>query len=122
MDKFAGLEESGISDKSNGNDIFVSTTVRLIFRKINPEEYAGMRNSKLNAVIATDFANNSSNIVHKFWISKEKRVIGEIRGAIKGGFYISQIKDNKTYILTMQSSWFKPKYKSSRNPIEVGDE
>ncbi len=124
MKKMAGMEETEITDTKTGKSILVSTTARLYFRKfIDPTNYGKMRNKKLNWIIAKDFADNSSNVLHYFWISKERRVIGEIRKSKYSGYYISAITDNNINIITVQSDYFKsPKYKKSGQIIELGDE
>lgn len=122
MQKYAGMESAEISDPRHQKDINVSTTVRMIFRKFWPAEYAGMRNIRLNQVIAKDFAANSSNVYHYFWIDKEERLIGEIRGGASGKMYISAIKGDSIDILTIQTSWKQPKLRPKSNIIEMDDQ
>lgn len=120
--KYAGIEETEIVDPRTDKDIAVSTTTRLIFRRQWPEEYGKMRNVLLNIEIAKDFASNSSNVMHYFWIDKEKRVLAEIRKGSSNFFYISIVRGARIDIITIQGSWMQPRFKSSAEPIELGDE
>lgn len=116
-----GLELTETSDPKNSKDIAVSTTTRIMYRKMYPD-YAGMRNVELNEIIAKDYAQHASGVIHLFWISKDKRILAEIRTGRSGTFYISAIRGGTVDILTIQSSWFKPKYKPRTDAIEMGDE
>lgn len=113
MLKIAGMEETEVTDPKTGLTINVSTTARLIFRKMFPTEYGALRNARLNAIIAEDFAKSSNNAVHYFRLGKEKdQGVAEIRSAsISGVFYISAIRENSIDIITIQSDWLRPKYK-----------
>lgn len=122
MKKYAGLEETEVTDPKTQKDIYISTTARLMYRKAWPEQYGHMRNFRLNSIIAKDFAQNSSNVLHYFWINKDKRILAEIRRGSSNFFYISIVKGNRVDVITIQSSWLQPKYKSSTNVIEIGDE
>ncbi len=64
MIKLAGMEETDVRDPKTGLPIFVSTTVRKVYRKIfrNSEE-ASLRNVPLNHLIAEDFAQSSGKVV-----------------------------------------------------------
>ncbi len=117
-----GLELTEVSDPKNQKDISVSTTTRIMYRKMYPDQYGGMRNVELNNIIAREFAQHSSGVIHLFWISKDKRIIGEIRQGRSGSFYISAIRGSTIDILTIQSSWFRPKYKPRTDAIAMGDE
>lgn len=123
MLKIASIEETEITDSKTGKKIRISTTTRLLYRKINPQEYASMRNARLNLIIAEDFASQSGNVLHYFRLGKEGRDgVGEIRGSASA-YFISAVKDEFIDILTIQRSWLKPKYQGSReNPIALGDE
>lgn len=121
MKKYAGLEETEITDPKTSKDIAVSTTARIMFRKAWPDQYAQMRNVRLNIEIAKDFASNSGNVVHYFWMNKEKRIIAEIRKGSSSFFYISVVRGKRIDVLAIQSSWLKPKFRSSSQVIELGD-
>jgi hypothetical protein len=129
-----GMEETDITDPSSGRNISVSTTARILYRKMNPE-YEGLRNIRLNEIIANDFAKHSGRVLHYFRLGKADKTrseqldssggtkanVAEIRGS-SSFYYISAIKDRSIEILTVQSSWLKPKYKgSSKSPMEFGD-
>lgn len=120
MVKIAGFESSEKTDPRNDKDIYISVTARKIFRKMYPR-FSNTRNNIVNEIIANDFIKNTNNVIHLFWLDKEKRVIAEIRKGFSGVFYISAIRNNRVDILTFQSSWLKPKYKKV-SPIEMGDE
>ena len=122
MIKSGGLEQTDKSDSRTNRDIAVSTTTRIMFRKLWPEEYGHLRNTKLNDVIATTFMQNSSNVYHYFWIDKENRTIAEIRGGPSGIFFISALRGNRIDILTVQSSWKAPKYRPRKDYIEMEGE
>ena len=122
MKKFAGLEETEVSDSKTGKDIAVSTTARLIFRKAWPEKYGAMRNARLNDEIAKDFSSNSGSVLHHFWINKADRVIGEIRAGSSSFFYISVVRGTRIDIITIQTSWIRPEYNPSEEEMEMGDE
>ena len=129
-----GMEDSEISDPSSGKDIYISTTTRILYRKMYPE-YATLRNVRLNEIIAKEFARNSNHVLHYFRLGKKDKPrseqmgssgetmanAGEIRGS-SSFYFISAIKERSIEILTVQASWLKPKYKgSSKSPIELGD-
>ena len=138
MKKIASIEETELRDPKTGKVIRISTTTRLVFRRLS-EEFRRMRNFKLNALIAEDFIKNSNNVLHYFRLGNKKETrneysppgsepgkiyanVGEIRG--KGSsYYISAIKDDSIDILTIQTKWLKPKYRGTKNkPIELGEE
>lgn len=138
MIKLASLEDTETTDPKTGKTIRISTTVRLIYRKLYPQEYGDMRNARLNLVIAKDFVANANNVLHYFRLgSKEvSRTEHQPAGAEKGkvyanvaeirgtssSFYVSAIQDNSIDILTIQKSWYKPKYKGTEDaPMEMGD-
>lgn len=126
MYKIAGMESTEINDPRSGKPIQVSTTVRIFYRKfVDSEKYGKMKNSKLNWLIAQDFAKNYNNVVHYFWISKERRIIAEIR-SFDSKFFISLINDSSINLLTIQDKYFSSfKYKASSKPsdiLEMGDE
>lgn len=118
LTKLAGMEETGVTDPATGLSIFISTTTRIMYRHIyrsNPElGYSSMRNAHLNQIIAEDFANSSSKVVHHFKLGKSgdaERGIGEIRnrnGTVM--FFISSVGGSSINILTLQSAWKSPKY------------
>lgn len=138
MLKLAKLEETELSDSKTGKNIRVSTTTRLLFRKLYPELEAE-RNGRLNIIIAKEFIKNASNVLHYFRLGKKEETrsdyetdgaepgkvyadVAEIRGN-QSFFFISAIRDNYIDILTIQTSWLKPKYKgSTENPIALGEE
>lgn len=131
------LEEVEARDPASGKSIRISTTARIIYRKMYPE-YKSVRNARLNLLIAKDFIENASNVLHYFRLGKKESPrheyqppgaeagkvysnTGEIRGT-SSFFFISAINSDSVDILTVQSSWLKPKYKGSReNPIALGD-
>jgi hypothetical protein len=103
------MEDSNVTDTATGRKIRVSVTVRKLYREI--EEYQGLRNARLNQVIAADFSRESSNILHHFRLTKSgKNEIGEIRGSADI-YFVSAIRDNYIDILTVQGKWFQPKYR-----------
>lgn len=116
--KLAGLEETGISDPETGLPIYISTTTRLVYRHMYRNYpdlgYSTMRNARLNQIIAEEFANSSSKVVHHFKLGKSgdsERAVGEIRnrnGTVM--FFISAIGGSSINILTLQSAWKSPKY------------
>lgn len=137
MLKLASLETTEVKDSKTGKEIRVSTTARLIYRKAYPNEYGSMRNHRLNMTIAKDFVNNAGNVLHYFRLGKKESPrheykpvgsggdiyanVAEIRGT-SSSFFISAIKENTIDILTIQTSWLKPKYKGSHEePIALGD-
>ncbi len=138
MDKIATLEETEITDPKSGKAIRISTTARLVYRKMYPADYGSLRNARLNLIIAKEFVQNSGHVLHYFRLGKkgprtehkpsggeEGQIyanVAEIRGTSKF-FFISAIKENSIDILTIQSNWLKPKYQGSKeNPIALGDE
>lgn len=123
MIKQASLEETEITDPRHGKEIRISTTTRLIYRKAYPQEYGAMRNARLNQVIAKEFAAQANSVLHYFRLGESGREgVAEIRGNASS-FFIAAIKDDSVDVLTIQNSWFKPKYRGTReNPIELGDE
>ena len=126
MKKTAGMEKSEINDPRTGKPILISTTVRLFYRKvIDSQNYAGLRNQRLNSIIAKQFAESSNNVLHYFWISKDKRIIGEIRSLRAGAYFISAITDTSVNLIVVQGDYFKPpNYRRSVKPdeiLEMGD-
>jgi len=137
MIKYSELENSEVLDRKTNKKIRISTTVRLVYRKAYPEDYGVLRNARLNIIIAKDFNDNSSNVLHYFRLggggsqtshqpSGASEGINysnaaEIRGS-SSSFFISAIKSDSIDILTIQSDWIKPKYHGSReDPIALGD-
>lgn len=103
------MEESGLSDSATGRKIRVSVTVRKLYREI--EQYQGLRNAKLNQIIAKDFSSQGSQVLHHFRLTKgSKKEVGEIRGSADI-YYISALRDGYIDILTMQGRWVEPKYR-----------
>jgi hypothetical protein len=123
LNKIAGLEETEVADSRTGKVIRISTTVRIIYRKLYPEEYGTMRNARLNQVIAADFAQQSGNVLHYFRLGKDASGgIGEIRGS-SSSFFVSALKSETIDVLVIQKSWLKPRYQGTReDPVELGDE
>jgi hypothetical protein len=123
MKKIAGLEATDVNDPKTGLTISVSTTTRKMFRKMYPEQYGGMRNVRLNYVIAEEFAKSSANVVHYFRLGKDKDAgVAEIRSGGSGVYYISAIRERSVDILTVQASWLQPKYKgSASSPMETDE-
>lgn len=133
MLKLAKLEETEMTDSKSGKAIRISTTTRLIYRKIYPE-LESVRNARLNILIAKDFVKNASNVLHYFRLGKKEQTrtesaeenisadVAEIRGN-QSFFFVSAIRDNYIDILTVQTSWLKPKYRGSQeDPIALGEE
>jgi len=127
LQKRAAMESAESTDPKTGKKIRVSTTTRLIYRETYPTEYGHLRNSRLNQVIARDFIQASSQVVHYFRLGTgddsgtTHRGVAEIRGN-SSSFFISAIREGYIDILTIQNDWLKPKYKgSSDNPIALGD-
>ena len=108
MLKAAKIEESSMSDSETGKKIRISTTVRIKFRANYPEEFAYMRNARLNEAIASLFSKSAAYVEHYFKMGEEGSVWGEIR---KGGsfYFISAIRDEYIDILTIQDDWKRPK-------------
>ncbi len=123
MEKLAGLEVTEVKDPKTGKTISISTTTRKMYRKMYPQEYDGMRNVRLNHVIAENFAKNGSNVVHYFRLGKDKDSgVAEIRSGGGGIYYISAIRESSVDVLTVQASWLQPKYKgSASSPMELDD-
>lgn len=128
MKKLAGLEATTITDPATGRPIRVSTSARIVYRKI----YAGyiegienMRNAQLNEMIATDFANSAGRIVHYFKLGKKEeqnRGWAEIRNMVKGGrglfqFYVSAVRADSIDILIIQGKYIKTKFR--RTPQDI---
>ncbi len=121
LNKIAAMEPSGIIDPASGLPISVSTTTRLMFRKINPQ-YEKTRNNELNKVIAESFAASSSRVVHRFYL-KPSKDIAEIRNmqgpsAWTVMFFISVVRAGFIQILTLQNGWLKQKYKAEQKPLQ----
>jgi hypothetical protein len=117
MIKLAGLEDTMVTDPNTGLKIRVSTTTRKMYRYIfRGQEYEGMRNAKLNELIAQDFAGSSDKVVHHFRLGKSgesDRPKAEIRnraGSVM--FFIAIERGSYIDILTLQSAWKSPKYTS----------
>jgi hypothetical protein len=103
------MEETNVTDPATGRSIRVSVATRKIYRLA--EEYRGIRNAKLNQIIAKDFAGDSGKVAHHFILTKRgERAIGEIRGDA-GLYYISAIRGNYIDILTVQSKFTEPRYR-----------
>jgi hypothetical protein len=129
MIKEGGMESAETKDSATGREVLVSTTVRLLFRKMFPEKYGSMRNARLNEVIVEDFVRNAGNVRHYFRLgSKDSsgtahRGTAEIRtGSIASLYYISAIRKDTIDILTVQSDWFRPKFKGSSGEAFSPDE
>jgi hypothetical protein len=127
MLKQGEMEEVESKDPKTGLTIRISTTTRLVYRHMYPEQYGDLRNIRLNDVIAKQFS--GSDVVHYFRLGtgSEKGTghggVAEIRYGPSGIYYISAIRQNSIDILTVQSDWLKPKYKgSAERPMEMGDE
>ena len=133
MIKQSGLEDSDKSDPVHGKGIRISTTVRIAYRKVfhDPDfrDFTHTRNSVLNDIIAQDFINSSSKIVHYFPLSLNaggskdvngQKAIGEIRNLTIGGggvthFFVSIIREGYIDILTLQGKYMKTKTKTKQN-------
>jgi hypothetical protein len=103
------MEESKVTDPATGKRIRVSVTARKLYRL--SEEYQGIRNARLNEIIATHFAKDSDKIIHYFPLTKKgPKAVGEIRGYSAGGYYISAIRDGYIDILTVQNDYVKHNY------------
>lgn len=129
MIKQAGMETTSVTDPSTGRAIRVSTTARLIYRKIYAGQIEGiesMRNAQLNEIIAEDFANSAGRVVHYFQLGKKEdsqgRSWAEIRNMVKGGrglfqFYVSAIRSDSVDILVIQGKYIKTKFR--KKPQDV---
>jgi hypothetical protein len=111
--KFAGFDETEITDPETGLKIRVSITTRKVFRHLYKTSedlgYSHMRNDLLNEVIAKDFILGAQKIVHRFKLKSGE--FAEIRNKPRTVmFYISAIRDNTIDILTIQNGWKSPKY------------
>lgn len=103
------MEETNQTDPATNKKIRVSVTARKHVRQL--EEYASMRNVKINEIIAKDFADASNQVMHHFVLNKKgKKEIGEIRG-MQNAYYISAIRDGYIDILTIVVSFKEPKYR-----------
>lgn len=102
------MEETNITDPGTGKSIRISTATRKIYRLL--PEYQGMRNARLNEIIANEFSNDSGKIFHHFKLTKMGKEIGEIRGDA-GFYYISAIRGGNIDILTVQGKFIEPKYR-----------
>ena len=127
MIKLAGLEDTEVTDPKTGLKIRVSTTTRKMYRYIySGEEHQGMRNIRLNQIIATDFAGSADGVVHHFKLGKvgdEDRAIAEIRKrAGTSMFFISTRRDSYIDILTFQSAYKSPKLKVSDTDTLLDEE
>lgn len=122
------MESTEMKDPKTGKVIAVSTTVRILYRKMFPTHYEHLRNPRLNAAIAKHFAQSGDNVLHYFKLGTGDesgtghRGTAEIRMGPSGVYYISAIRENSVDILTVQSKWLKPKYKGSASePLEMSD-
>ena len=122
MRKYAAMESTDIVDPRHKKPISISTTIRLLYRSLWPDDYAGMRNARLNHIIAKDFASNSDKVEHFFWLNKEDRSIAEIRSGSGGRLYISAIRSDSVNVMTIQTSWKKPRYNKQKEVLEFGEE
>lgn len=102
------MEETQQTDPATGRKIRVSTTARKLYRLV--EQYQGIRNAKLNEIIAKDFIESARMIQHHFVLTKQKKEIGEIRGS-SDIYFVSAIRPSSVDILTIQGKWVEPKYK-----------
>ena len=130
MIKSAGLEQTSVSDPVHGKPIKISTTLRLLYRKIyndpNWRDFTKMRNETLNEIIAQDFASSSGKIMHYFALGKindQQRDLGEIRNMMIDGrgiarFYVSAIRDDSVDVISIQSRWIKTKFRSKEDMLK----
>ena len=134
MYKIAGLEGTSVTDPASGLSVRVSTTTRKVYRYIYRNTdfgYETMRNVRLNEIIANDFANSSSRVVHHFKLGKvgdQDRITAEIRNRLVDGkgtvmFFISAKRGNYIDILTLQDAWrSKPlSYKKEKVILNNGE-
>lgn len=118
--KVSGLEESEKKDSATELEIRVSTTVRMIFRKMYPEEFESMRNFKLNRFIASHFSSYGSGIEHYFKAKKDGKVTGTIEVRNAGDFYyFSAIRKGYIDILTIKSDYSRPENPRTSAPITL---
>jgi hypothetical protein len=82
MKKNASTEMTSQTDPVTGNKIYVTTTARLLFRKMHPE-WAKVKNDILNEAIAKAFA--SAKVIQTFK-SKKWEEEGDIRGSDSSKF------------------------------------
>jgi hypothetical protein len=117
LKKYAGFEETEVTDPKTGLTIRVSTTTRMMYRhymyKGDPE-YTSMRNVKLNAFIAHQFAESADNVKHEFKIGTsgdDNRPKAELRNLKNSTmFFVSVPRGSHIDILTIHNGWKSPKY------------
>ena len=115
MIKKAGLEESSVRDPQTGLKVRVSTTARMKYRKFLKENNS---NIILNDIIAKDFYNSSSNVLHYFIansssLSDKKREWVEIRKMSNNrgslSLFFSILREDSIDIITISQDWKQPK-------------
>lgn len=101
------VERAGVVDEHTGNNIYVSSKTRRLFRE--DEEYGKIRNKELNVIIGNIFS-SSGPALHTFTLddgfSAEIRRISSQVG--KNSVFISKITESNIIILTLQETWKKP--------------
>jgi hypothetical protein len=121
MIKKAGLEESSVTDPQTGLKVRVSTTARMKYRKFLKESSYSEKNISnivLNDIIANDFYNSSSNVLHYFianssslsdqkkeWV--EIRKMSNNRGSLS--LFFSILREGSIDIITISQDWRQPK-------------
>jgi hypothetical protein len=87
LTKTAGAENSGLTDPRTGLPIYITTSVRMLYRKyyglekatsIQGRDYYGdkIRNAELNPIIAKDFADSADNTLHMYPSKKTSGISG----------------------------------------------
>jgi len=99
MFKYAGVEETKVSDSNSGKKIYISTTARLAFRKAWPDK-ANVRNHILNDFIANMFAGGSKSGHFKPRSGSGK---GHVR-EVGGGRFIAIELDSQMKVIAVKGS------------------
>jgi hypothetical protein len=98
MIKFAGAEDSGITDPVTGKRIHVTTTARKTFRAANAA-WAKVRNVLLNTAIANDFSRAKPQ-TRLFKVRKDPNAVGQVRDT-SNGRYIAVVGSNDIKIVSV---------------------
>ncbi len=122
----AALEPSGVTDAIESSPIFVSTTARIMYRRLNPS-WDKARNADLNKQIADQF----SAATHEDFFRPKKsapHMIGEIRVG-SGTKFIALVYQNQIMVIAAKGSpkitspapVKLPAAKEAPAPIDFGD-
>ncbi len=111
MNKYAGVENSGVRDPKTGKPITITVSVRKAIRESDPR-WSKVRNSLLNPVIANDFARGKAQI--KFFKVKGSGLSGwgHVRDS-GGGAYIAIVGANEVRIVSVSAKSGTPRLSAS---------